>query len=132
MADTLEGPARALFAGTNFAHLSVPRKDGSVQSAVLWIDLDDEGRIVVNSAEGRAWPKNLRREGRATISIHNQEKPYEYVSVTATLTGDTNEGAVEVIEALSRKYTGGPYPGDLVNEQRVTFTLTPERVSYHG
>ena len=128
MADTLEGPARALFSAPNYAHLSVARRDGSIQNAVIWVDVDDAGRIVVNSEEGRAWPANLRRAGQATVSIHNPETPQEYVAVSASLTGDTNEGAADVIEALSHKYTGNPYPAD--KSKRVTFTLTPERVTY--
>jgi PPOX class probable F420-dependent enzyme len=133
MSDTLTGPARDLVAGKNFAHLSVPRRDGSIQSAVVWIDVTGDGNLVVNSAEGRGWPANLRRAGRATVSVHDQENPYEFVSIAARLVGDTHEGADETIDALARKYLGvDRYPGHGDGEQRVTFILAPERVTHRN
>lgn len=131
MSNTLEGAARNLFAAPNFAHLSVPRRDGTIQNAVIWIDVDEADNLVINSAEGRGWPQNLRRAGAATISIHNQDNPYEFATVTAKLTGDTNDGAEDVIDALAKKYLDvDSYPARTEGEVRVTFTLTPQRV-YH-
>lgn len=133
MTATIEGPARAIVADKNYAHLSVPREDGSILSVVIWSDLDDEGNVIVNSAEGRTWPRLLRRAGRATLSWANASNPYEFVSVTATLAGDTHEGADAGIDALAKKYMGvDSYPGHSETEQRVQFTLTPERVTYRG
>ena len=132
MAETLSPEVRALFEGKNFAHLSVNRKDGTILSAVLWVHTDGDD-LVVNSAEGRAWPAALRREGGATLSIHNAETPYEFAAVTAKLTGDTHEGADDTIDALAKKYMDvDSYPFRQPGEQRITFNLTPERVSYRG
>ena len=131
MTATLEGPAREVVADKNYAHLSVPREDGSILSVVIWSDVDDAGNIIVNSAEGRAWPRLLRRAGRATLSWANSSNPYEFVSVTAKLTGDTHDGADAGIDALAKKYMGvDTYPGHSDAEQRVQFTLTPERVTH--
>jgi hypothetical protein len=133
MTATIEGPARAIVADKNYAHLSVPREDGSILSVVIWADVDDAGNIIVNSAEGRTWPRLLRRAGRATLSWANASNPYEFVSVTAKLVGDTHEGADAGIDALAKKYMGvDTYPGHSESEQRVQFTLQPERVTYRG
>lgn len=133
MPDTLDGPARALVADKNFAHLSVTRKDGTIQSVVIWADVDDAGNIIVNSAEGRGWPQNLRRAGQATVSFHNQDNPYESVVVVARLADDTHETADADIDALAKKYMDvDSYPMRQEGEQRVTFRLTPERVTYRG
>ena len=133
MTATLEGPARAIVADKNYAHLSVPREDGSILSVVIWSDVDDAGNIIVNSAEGRAWPRLLRRAGRATLSWANSANPYEFVSVTAKLVGDTHDGADAGIDALAKKYMGvDTYPGHSEDEQRVQFTLPPERVTHRG
>src|SRR6476620_7078052 len=102
----LEGPARDIVADKNYAHLSVPREDGTILSVVIWSDVDENGNIVVNSAEGRTWPRLLRKAGRATLSWANASNPYEFVSVTAKLVGDTNDGADDVIDALAKKYMG--------------------------
>jgi PPOX class probable F420-dependent enzyme len=129
----MNSSVRALFEAKNFAHLSVARRDGSIQTAVIWVHTDDSGNLIVNSAEGRAWPANLRREGRATVSVHNAENPYEFASIGVTLTGDTHEGADSVIDALAKKYMGvDTYPLHSDDEQRVTLTLTPDRVTYRG
>jgi hypothetical protein len=86
---------------------------------------------VLNSAEGRDWPANLRRAGRATLTVMNLENPQEFVTVVARLVDDTNDGADDVINALAHKYNGRDY--DFVpGQQRVTFRLEPERVARHS
>jgi PPOX class probable F420-dependent enzyme len=129
----LDGDARAIVADKNYAHLAVPREDGSILSVVIWSDVDADGNIVVNSAEGRAWPRLLRRAGRATLSWANGSNPYEFVSVTAKLVGDTHEGADAGIDALAKKYMGvDTYPGHNDAETRVKLTLAPERVTHRA
>ena len=129
----LEGRARDLLKDRNFAHVSIIRPDGTVQSVVVWADVDDDDRIVLNSAEGRVWPKNLRRAGHATVSVANADNPYEFVAVTGRLVEDTHDGADDVIDALAKKYLDADsYPFRREGEQRVTFLLEPERISHHG
>ena len=133
MAEKLEGRAKELVLDKNFAHLSVPRNDGTIQTAVVWADADDEGRVVVNSAEGRTWPRRLRHAGRTTISVHNHTNPYEYVVIEGTVDADTHEGADDVIDALAKKYLDADsYPFRREGEQRVTFRIRPDRVSVYG
>jgi PPOX class probable F420-dependent enzyme len=131
MSATLEGPARALFAAPNYAHLAVPRRDGTIQNLVVWIHVDDDGNLIVNSTEGRAWIANLRRAGTASMSVHNPENPYEYAAVTATLVGDRHEGAEDMVNLLARKYMGvDTYPGLGDGKTRVTFVFRPDRVTH--
>jgi PPOX class probable F420-dependent enzyme len=134
MADTLEGAALDLVKqGKNFAHVTIPREDGDPQVVLVWAFADDAGNIKLNSAEGRAWPENLRRAGRAIITVANHENPYEYVSVTGRLAEDTHDGAEDDIDYLAQKYLGEDrYPWRAEGEQRVTFTLAPERVRHQG
>jgi PPOX class probable F420-dependent enzyme len=133
MADTLEGPARDIIAGKNYAVLSIPRKDGTVQSVVVWADVEDDGTISVNSSEGRAWPKNLRRAKTATVTAFAGDSPWEWVSATGSLASDTHEGADEHIDKLAKKYLDADaYPFRQEGEERVKFTLKPERVTYNN
>jgi PPOX class probable F420-dependent enzyme len=133
MAQKLEGRAKQLLQDKNFAHLAVTRDDGTIQTSVVWVDADDEGRVIVNTAEGRDWPRSLRRDGRATISVHNNDNPYEYVSIVASIDEDTHEGADDVIDALAKKYLDADsYPGRTEGEQRITFNLAPEKVLLKG
>jgi PPOX class probable F420-dependent enzyme len=132
MAATLEGRPREIIAAPNYAHLSIPRRDGTVQTLMIWADVRD-GKIMINSAEGRQWPDNLRRAGTATITVLADSNPYEWVSVTARLADDTHDGADESIDALAKKYLGvDSYPYRQAGEQRVKFLLEPERVHYNA
>jgi PPOX class probable F420-dependent enzyme len=127
---TLRPRERELLKAPNFCHVAVPAEDGTIQTVLVWCDLDDD-HIVLNSAEGRDWPANLRRAGRATVTVMNLDNPQEYVSIVARLVEDTNEGADDVINALAHKYNGRDYdfrPG----QQRVTFRLAPERVVHRA
>jgi hypothetical protein len=127
---TLQPRDRELISAPNFCHVSVPADDDTIQSVVVWCDLDGD-QIVLNSAEGRDWPANLRRAGRATLTVMNLENPQEFVTVVARLVEDTNAGADDVINALAHKYEGRDFqfaPG----QQRVTFRLAPVRVARHG
>ncbi|MCW2989938.1 MAG: class F420-dependent oxidoreductase [Solirubrobacterales bacterium] len=132
MADQLEGRTKEIFTeGKNYAHVSIPREDGTVQSVIVWAHADDEGNITLNSAEGRAWPKNLRKAGTATVTLMADGNPYEYVAVTGRLAEDTHEGADEDIDFLAKKYIDADsYPFRKEGEQRILFKLRPERVNY--
>jgi hypothetical protein len=105
MSATLEGRAKQIITeGKNYAHVSIPRSDGTVQSVIVWAHADDDGNVTLNSAEGRAWPSNLRKAGTATVTLMADGNPYEYVSVTGRLVEDTHEGADEDIDFLAKKY----------------------------
>jgi PPOX class probable F420-dependent enzyme len=132
MADQLEGRTKEIFTeGKNYAHVSIPREDGTVQSVIVWAHADDEGNVTLNSAEGRAWPKNLRKAGTATVTLMADGNPYEYVAVTGRLAEDTHEGADEDIDFLAKKYIDADsYPFRQEGEQRILFKLRPERVNY--
>jgi PPOX class probable F420-dependent enzyme len=129
MAATLEGDALGLIKDKNYATLSTLRSDGTIQSVVVWADADADGQVVLNSAEGRAWPANLRRTGHATVTVINRENPMEFVAVTGEIAADTQEDGEAVIHELSNKYIGTDYPW-LGEDTRVTFRLAPTRVTY--
>lgn len=124
--------ARALIEATNFATISTLREDGTILTAPVWVHLDGDA-IVLNSAEGRAWPANLRRTGQISLSVQNLENPYEYVSVTGSLDHEDKAEADAVIDSLAKKYMGvDEYPLRQPGEERITFFITPDRVKYQG
>ncbi len=132
MADTLEGRPQEIIAGRNYAHLAIPRQDGTVQTVIVWADTDD-GNVAINSAEGRGWPETLRKAGTATVTVMADGNPYEWVSVTGRLLEDTHEGADAQIDALAKKYLDADsYPYRRPGEQRIKFVLRPERVHYNA
>jgi PPOX class probable F420-dependent enzyme len=117
--------------GKNHAHIAIPTADGSVQTVIAWAHADEDGNVTVNSAEGRTWPENLRRAGKATVTLMADGNPYEWVSIQTSLSGETHEGADEQLDALAKKYVDADeYPWRQPDEKRILFTLKPERVSY--
>jgi PPOX class probable F420-dependent enzyme len=128
---TFDDPVRELIKGRNFCHVATRNEDGSIHSTLVWADLDGD-HVVLNSAQGRRWPENLKRDGRASLLIANAENQYEYVRIQGRLEEATEEGAMDVINGLAKKYTGAEYPALQPGEVRVTLKLAPERVVHRG
>jgi PPOX class probable F420-dependent enzyme len=132
MSATIDGHAEELLKAKNFCNVSTLRADGSVQAAPVWVDIED-GKPTLNSAEGRAWPRNLERDPRVTLTVQNLENPYEYVEVRGKVVERTHDGADEHIDALAKKYLGqDTYPYRQPGEQRVIIRVEPEHVYLNG
>jgi PPOX class probable F420-dependent enzyme len=132
MSQKIEGRAAELLTAKNFSLVATIRPDGSVHAAPTWIDLQD-GRPVLNTAEGRAWPRNLERDPRVTLTVQNLENPYEYVEVRGRVAERTHDGADEHIDALAKKYLDADeYPLRQPGEQRVILRVEPEHVHEYG
>jgi PPOX class probable F420-dependent enzyme len=132
MAATIDGRAQALLEGKNFCDVATLRHDGSVHSVVVWVDAED-GRVVLNTAEGRAWPNNVARDPRITLTVVNGENPYEYLSVRGRVTEMTPDGADAHADAMAKKYMGvDEYPFRQPGEVRLRVIVEPEHVAVHG
>jgi hypothetical protein len=88
---------------------------------------------VLNTAEGRVWPRNLERDPRVTLTVQNMENPYEYLTIRGHVAERTREGADEHIAALAKKYLDrDTYPGRRPGEQRLIIRVEPEYVRVWG
>ena len=105
--------------------------DGSPQSTVVWVDVDDEG-VSINTAHGRVKPRNLARDPRISLVVVDPKDAYRWLKVngTARLVDD---GADAQIDRLSRKYTGRDvYGSRQPGEQRVSVRIAPDRILSRG
>ena len=118
-----------LLEGPNLAHVVTLDRSGAPRVQPTWVSTDGE-TVWLNSQDGRAWPKRLRRDPRVALSIVNAQDPTEYVEITGTMVQETSEGAKDHLDAVSRVYTGGDYPNHFDGEIRVIFKIKPERVCY--
>ena len=112
----------------NFATVATLNPDGSPQLSIVWIDWDGEN-VVFNTAAGRAKPRNLERDPRASVLVVAKDG-YRWVSVRGRAEIAT-EGAEDHIDKLARKYTGDGWtarPG----EERLIVRIRPEHVSAYG
>jgi PPOX class probable F420-dependent enzyme len=132
MSPSIEGRAEELLKAKNFCIVSTLRPDGSVHATPTWIDVQD-GRPVLNTAEGRAWPRNLERDPRITVTVPNMENPYEYVSIRGRVAERTTDGADEHIDTMAMKYLGQEsYPYRQPGERRLIIRVEPEVVHVYG
>ena len=128
MPATLPEGVRKLFQEPNFAHLATLMADGAPQVTPVWVDLDD-GHILVNTAEGRAKPRNVRRDPRVAISICKQDNPYASAAIRGRVVEVTHAGAEAHIDKLAQKYIGQDrYPWRGSGERRVILVIEPEHV----
>ena len=121
-------PIQALLEQPNVAIVSTHNADGSILSAIAWVNTEGD-ELAVNSAVGRKWPTNLQRDPNVTVVVYPPDNPMEYVEVRGTATVD--DGADEHIDALSKKYINqDKYPFRVPGEERIKFTIAPEHVRY--
>jgi PPOX class probable F420-dependent enzyme len=128
MSATIDARGEELLKGKNFCHVATLRSDGTVHGVPVWVDIED-GMPVLNTAEGRAWPRNLERDPHLTLTVPNWENPYEYMEIRGHVAERTHEGADEHIDALAKKYLGqDSYPYRQPGERRVIIRVEPEHV----
>jgi PPOX class probable F420-dependent enzyme len=123
-------PIAKLLEGKNLAFVATLMKDGWPQITPTWVDIKD-GKILVNTAEGRLKQKNISRDDRIAISVADQNNPYHMVTVRGRVVEQTNEGADEHVDRLAKKYLGvEKYPQHSPNEKRIIIKIKPERIHY--
>ena len=88
--------------------LSTLMPDGSPQLTQTWVDTDGEN-VVINTVEGFQKVRNLRRDPRVSLNVCDPDDVSRYFEVRGHVVDITDEGGWEHIEALSQRYTGGPY-----------------------
>jgi PPOX class probable F420-dependent enzyme len=95
-----------LAAPGRFATLATLDPDGAPRQAVTWYRLDPDDRLVVNSADGRRWPANLRRDPRCSIVIADPADGYSFVAVTGRVETTIDEQAIAQadIAGMARRY----------------------------
>jgi PPOX class probable F420-dependent enzyme len=124
----LPDQAKDILSKQTFADLATLMPDGSPQVTPVWVDYEGD-RIVINTAEGRAKPRNMRHDPRVALSATDPDNPYEAVIVRGRVSEMTHEGADEHIDAMAKKYLGRDrYPFRQSGEQRIKVYIEPEVV----
>jgi PPOX class probable F420-dependent enzyme len=125
---SLTDKVRMLFDGKNFAVLSTLEPDGIPHSTVVWTKCDGDD-IVFALPKNRRKIANLRREPRATVAIFDAANPYDSAQVQGTASIEDDPNGL-LVDDLSHKYTGGPYPGFAgPNPQWVIVRVTADKVT---
>jgi PPOX class probable F420-dependent enzyme len=124
----LTDKVRTLFDDKNFAVLSTLEADGTPHSTVVWAKRDGDD-IVFALPKSRRKTANLNRDPRATVVIFDAANPYDSAQVQGTASIEDDPNGL-LVEDLSHKYTGGPYPGFAgPNPRWVTVRITVEKLT---
>jgi PPOX class probable F420-dependent enzyme len=123
----LTDQVRSLFDGTNFAVLSTLEPDGAPHSTVVWVKRDGDD-LLFALPKSRRKTANLRRDPRVAVVIFDAANPYASVQVRGRASVEDDPDGV-LIDELSHKYTGGPYPGFAgPNPEWATARITADKV----
>ncbi|MEU1783925.1 PPOX class F420-dependent oxidoreductase [Streptomyces abikoensis] len=113
-----------------FVTVATVQPDGSPQLSVTWVKRDGDD-LLFSTTVGRRKERNLRRDPRVTVLVNPPNAPYTYAEVRGSA-DVTTEGGDELIDELSRKYTGKDYadfnPAAKDDAQRVVVRITPRKV----
>lgn len=113
--------------GTSFATLVTVNPDGSPQATVTWVDAAD-GRVLINTAQGRRKDRNVRADPRVAITVMKDGDAYDWITISGTVVDiETGDRAERHIDELSWRYDGHGYrytPGQV----REILTIRPDRI----
>lgn len=132
MSDSIAGRSRELLEDKNFCHVVTTSKDGSPHVTLVWVNVEGD-EVLLNGAEGRLWPANLRRDPNVLLTVVNLQNPYEYTTIKGQAVEITPEGADDHIDALAKKYLDkDEYPFRTPDEVRLKVRIQPEKVRIWG
>ena len=107
------------------------REDGSPHSTIVWVDVEGD-KVSFNTALGRAKPKHLQHDPRASVLMVDPNDSFKWVAVSGPAEV-TEEGADAQIDKLAKKYLGkDEYPWRNPEETRVKVLIEPEKVDASG
>lgn len=66
------------------AKLATVRKDGRPHVIPVWVDVDDERRIVFNAGEESLHLKAMRRDPRVSLCLDDDTPPFSFVTIAGT------------------------------------------------
>jgi len=116
--------------GKVFIAVATIQPDGSPQVSPVWVKRDGED-VLFSTTVDRRKTKNLKRDPRVTVMVQPAESPYTYAELRGTASL-SSEGAQELIDELSHKYTGKPYaqfnPASDQDAERVVVRVTVDKV----
>ena len=131
MAKLGEKPRKFLDESPYVGVVTTLREDGSPHSTIVWVDVEGD-KVSFNTARGRAKPKHLEHDPRASLLMVDPNDSFKWVAVSGPAEL-TEEGADAQIDKLAKKYLGEEkYPWRSPDEQRISVKIRPERVDGTG
>mgnify|MGYP003576168326 CR=1 FL=1 len=125
----LSDDIKQLVSGPNFAHLASLMSDGSPQVAPVWVDLERD-TILICTGEGSLKAKNTRRDARVALSVIAMDNPYREAQIRGRVVERRPDADFRIMDRISHKYTGKPFPFRDKPAQRVVLVIAVERARF--
>lgn len=130
MTAALSPELKALLDTPVFVTVATIQPDGSPQVSPVWVKRDGDD-VLISTTTGRRKERNLARDPRVSVVVQPFDSPYTYAEIRGTA-ALSSEGAQELIDELSVKYTGKKYadfnPSSGADDPRVVVRITPRKV----
>jgi len=107
--------------------LSTHSSGGSIQTTAVWVLLDG-GTLRMSLAKNRQKYRNLVRDPHATIFALDPQNPYRYLEIRATTTLEPDDDKAFVRKVFTAYGSDIDSMPDLLAEERVIVTFSPDRV----
>src|SRR5262245_31043817 len=85
---------REFLAATRFVTIATVDAEGGPRQAVVWYRLDGD-EIVLNSAVGRLWPRNLLRDQRIGLTVVDADDGYRWIGLNGTVTATRDQAIAQ-------------------------------------
>jgi PPOX class probable F420-dependent enzyme len=124
--------ARDFIRDNHRAVLATRRRDGSVQMSPVLAAIDDAGRAIISSNEGKAKVLNLRRHPEASVCVFTNRFFGDWLQVDGTAEILSLPDALEPLVDYYRRVSGehddwDEYRSAMVNERRCLIRVTIQR-----
>ncbi len=120
-----------LLLGKHVASVATLNPDGSPQVTPMWIDYDvRQNLFYVNTARGRKKLRNMEKNTKIAFNVIDSANSGRYIAVQGEITVITENGALDSINSLAKKYLGvDKYPFLANGEIRVKIVIKPVHVT---
>ena len=113
----------------SFAHIATIGPNGEPHSSPVWIDWDGQ-YLKFSQTTSRQKVRNLKRDPRIAVSVHDPDQPYRYLEVRGKVARIEDDPDKAFINKMAKKYIDEDvYPWSQPGEQRVVVYVEPEHTT---
>jgi PPOX class probable F420-dependent enzyme len=116
-----------LLDGRNFAVLATINADGSPQTSAMWIGRDGND-LLFSTVQGRVKHRNMERDPRVSVTVHDAANPYSYVELRGRVVITPDPGR-DLDKQLSWKYDGKEPAHDPPGAVRLVVRVVVEKAT---
>lgn len=135
MAVAIPDSHRDLLEGPVLVTLTTLGPDGSPENTVVWCSLEGN-TVLVNTAEGRRKPDNVRRDPRVALCALDPNHWGRWIDIRGEVVEIVPDTDARHIAELAGIYTGNPvYYGNVApeymagKEERIIFRIEPKSIA---